>query len=131
MTALSNDLETKLINATLRGTTYTSPTTVYLALFTTSASLAELEAGTLTNEVTGGSYVRKAVTFDAPTNGVTQNSANVTFSGMPAVTVGFAATMDALSGGNVMFYAPLAANKVVGSGDTIQVDAGQFTSSLA
>ena len=34
MAEMSNYLENALINATLRNTTYTSPTTVYVALFT-------------------------------------------------------------------------------------------------
>ena len=71
---MSNFLENALINATLRNTTYTSVATVYVSLWTTDPT----DAGSGT-EVSGGSYARTAVTFGAPSNGVTTNSADVTF----------------------------------------------------
>jgi hypothetical protein len=74
MAEFSNFLENALINATLRNTTYTSPATVYVSLYTTDPT--DADSGT---EVSGGSYARTSATFDAPSNGVTQNSADVTF----------------------------------------------------
>ena len=41
MAEMSNYLENALINATLRNTGYTSPTTVYLALYTTDPTDAD------------------------------------------------------------------------------------------
>ena len=58
MAEMSNYLENALINATLRATTYTSPATVYVALFTTDPT--DANSGT---EVTGGGYARTAVSF--------------------------------------------------------------------
>ena len=55
---MSNYLENALINATLRDTTYTSPATVYVSLWTTDPT----DAGSGT-EVSGGSYARTAVTL--------------------------------------------------------------------
>lgn len=49
MTALSNYLENKLLDAVLAGVPFTSPTKVYVALFTSNPG----EDGTGT-EVTGG-----------------------------------------------------------------------------
>ena len=74
MAEFSNYLENALINAVLRNTSYTSPTTVYVSLYTTDPT----DAGSGT-EVSGGSYARIAVTFGAPSNGVSTNSADVTF----------------------------------------------------
>ena len=71
---MSNYLENALINVTLRATSYTAPTTVYVSLWTSNPN--DDASGT---EVTGGSYARTAVTFAAPSNGVTTNSADVTF----------------------------------------------------
>ena len=74
MAALSNYLENALINATLRNTAYSSPATVYAALFTSDPT----DAGSGT-EVSGGSYARKAITFGAPSNGASTNSGAVEF----------------------------------------------------
>ena len=66
MAEISNYLEAAIINATLRNTTYTSPATVYVSLWTTDPT----DAGSGT-EVSGGSYARTAVTFGAPSGAVT------------------------------------------------------------
>ena len=71
---MSNFLENALINATLRATTYTSPATVYVSLWTSDPT----DAGSGT-EVSGGSYARTSATFGSPSNGVTTNSADITF----------------------------------------------------
>ena len=65
MAEMSNYLENALINATLRNTSYTSPTTVYMGLYTSDPT--DANTGT---EVSGGSYTRMAVTMGAPSNGV-------------------------------------------------------------
>ena len=74
MAEFSNFLENALINAVLRNTTYTSPATVYVSLYTSDPT--DADSGT---EVSGGSYARTAVTMGAPSNGVSTNSADVTF----------------------------------------------------
>lgn len=130
MAAISNYLENKLLDHVLRNTAYTAPSTVYVALFTSSASLAELEAGTLTNEVTGGSYSRKTVSFEAAANGATQNVGDISFSNMPDVTVGFAAVMDAATAGNVLFKGALNQAKTLDAGDTFTIAAGNLDITL-
>lgn len=130
MAAFSNYLENELLDHVLRNAAMTSPTTVYVALFTDSASAGELEAGTLTNEVTGGSYARQAVTFDAPASGATANSGAVSFTDMPAGTVAFVAVMDASTAGNVLFHGALSANKTLNSGDTFTIATGDLDITL-
>ena len=71
---MSNYLENALINATLRNTTYTSPSTVYVALFTSDPT----DAGSGT-EVSGGSYARQSATFGAPSNGASSISSAIEF----------------------------------------------------
>jgi hypothetical protein len=133
MAALSDYLENKLVDHVFRNTTYTPPTTVYVALFTSSASLAQLEAGTLTNEVTAGAYAyeRKAITFTAPSNGATSNNAVITWTNMPGVTVAYAAIMDASSAGNVLVYGGLVTPKTINPGDTFAIATGDYTVTLA
>lgn len=134
MAAFSNYLENELLDHVLRGATagtaYAQPAAVYVALFTGTATAAELEAGTITNEVTGGSYARQAVTFDAPVGGATANSAAVSFTSMPAVTVAFAAVMDATTAGNVLFYGALTASKTLNAGDTFTINTGDLDISV-
>lgn len=122
MAAKSTYLEDKIINYVLRNVAYTAPTTVYLALYTSSPTAAD--SGT---EVTGGSYARQAVTFSASSSGSTSNSGTVTFSGMPAATVTHFGIRDASTAGNLLYWGPLSASKTTSSGDTLTVSASGLT----
>jgi len=128
MAEMSNFLENALINATLRNTTYTSVATVYVSLWTTDPT----DAGSGT-EVSGGSYARTAVTFGAPSNGVTTNSADVTFPTATGSwgTVGWIGINDALSGGNLLYHTALDASKTIGSGDIFKISTGNLSVTLA
>lgn len=122
MAAMSDYLETQLINAVLRGSSY-SGATVYVALYTTATD--DASGG---SEVSGGGYARQVVTFSAPSNGVASNSATVTF---PAATAGWGtvthvAVTDAPSGGNRLFHGPLAISKSINSGDVFTLPSGQL-----
>lgn len=130
MSDLSNYLEDALINHILRNTAYTSPTTVYVALYT---ALTDAEAGTGT-EVSGGSYARQSVAFDAPSNGTTQNSSLITFPTATANwgTVTHACLRDALTVGNALsVIKALAASKVINTGDIFRFPIGDIDFSLA
>lgn len=126
MAAFSDYLENALLDHVLRNTALTSPTTVYVALFTDTASTAELEAGTLTNEVSGGSYARQSAAFDAPAGGATANSAGISFTDMPAVTVSYVAVMDAETTGEVLFHGALTTSRTLNAGDTFTIAAGDL-----
>lgn len=130
MGALSDYLENKLVDHTLRNVAYTPATTVYLALFTSSTNAAQLEANTITNELSGSGYARQLVTFNAATSGGTSNSATVTFSNLPAVTLGFIAVMDASTAGNILYYAQLGSPVTIAAGDGYQINSGGFTVQL-
>jgi len=128
MSEMSNFLENALINATLRATTYTSVATVYVSLWTSDPT----DAGSGT-EVSGGSYARTAVTFAAPSNGVTTNSADVTF---PTATaswgvVGWIGINDALTTGNLLYHSPLDTSKTIDSGDIFKISTGNLSVTLA
>ena len=122
---LSNYLELKLLDHFLGTTTYTKPATVYLALYTVAPT--DSTSGT---EVTGGSYARKVVTFNAAASGSTTNVANVDFTGMPTSTVVAIAVCDALTTGNILVYGSLSANKTTVAGDTLRVSAGDLSISI-
>ncbi|SFK92207.1 hypothetical protein SAMN05216302_102119 [Nitrosomonas aestuarii] len=129
-TSLSNYLENKLIDTFLRGQAYTMPTTVYVALATTSGS--DAACGT---EVTGGSYARVAVTSSmanwagtqgagttvasSGTGGTTSNNNVITF---PSPTANWGQVVefcvfDASTSGNLLFREALTTNKTINNGD--------------
>ena len=125
---MSNYLENALINVTLRATAYTAPTTVYVALYTTDPT--DADTGT---EVTGGSYARQSVTFAAPSNGVTTNSADVTF---PTCTLAWGTVThigirDASTAGNLLYHTPLDASKTIDLGDIFKITTGNLSVTLA
>lgn len=133
MSAASNYLENKLFDHTFRNTAYTPAATLYVAAFTSTATAADIEAGTLTNEVTGGSYARQTITFGAPTNGAGTNSGTITFPTASAGwgTIRFAAVMDASSSGNVLGYMQLNSDVTINSGNTLQFNAGSLSFTFA
>ena len=128
MAEFSNYLENALINAVLRNTAYTSPTTVYVALFISDPT--DADTGT---EVSGGSYARQSVTFSAPSNGVTQNSADITFPTCTASwgTVTHLGLYDASTGGNLLFFSDLDTSKTIDTGDVFKITTGNLTVTLA
>jgi hypothetical protein len=128
MAEMSNYLENAVINAVLRNTTYTSPTTVYVGLFTSDPT----DAGSGT-EVSGGSYARVAVTFGAPSNGVSVNSAAVEFSQATDSwgTVAFIGIHDALTTGNLLFHTALDTSKAIATGDIFKIAISNLSVTLA
>lgn len=128
MAEMSNYLENALINATLRNTSYTSPAIVYVGLYTSDPT--DANSGT---EVSGGSYARTAVTFGAPSNGVSTNSAAVEFPQATGSwgTVTHIGILDASTSGNLLYHTPLDASKTIASGDIFKIATGSLSVTLA
>lgn len=124
----------------------TGPANVYIGLFT--ANPTDTGGGT---EVSGGSYARQGVasslanwagtqsagstTASTGTSGTTSNNNAITFSPAPTANWGVITGIgifDALTVGNMLFWAPLTTSKTVNNGDpspvfaaaalTIQID---------
>ena len=128
MSEMSNYLENALINVTLRNTTFTAVATPYIALYTTDPT--DADTGT---EVTGGSYARTAVTMGSPSNGVSTNSADVTFPTATGTwgTVGWIGIRDASTGGNLLYHTPLDVSKSITSGDIFKIATGNLSVTLS
>lgn len=128
MSAASNYLENKVLDHVLNVASYTQPT-LYLGLWTADDGL---ESGTITSEVSGGSYARQAVTFAAASSGSSATSATVTFPTATANwgTITHVAVMDASTSGNVLFHGSVTTSKTIESGDTFQISSGNLTISL-
>lgn len=128
MSQLSDYAENALFNGLLRNVTFTAPTTVYVALFTTNPT----DAGTGT-EVSVGNYVRQPVTFAAPANGVGSNSGQISWdpASVSFGTITHVGLYDALSGGNLLMHAALTASKVIGAGDIFRIGIGSLVATFA
>lgn len=137
--AMSDYLENKLIDHVFRGTAYTAPGTIYVALYTSSCS--DSAGGT---EVSGGSYARASVTSNGTnwantqssgtgtssgTGGTTSNSSAITFATPSAGwgTVTHFGLLDASSSGNLLVCSALTTSKTINSGDTVSFGAGALT----
>ena len=141
MSAASNYLENKVLDHVLGegARNFTSPATLYLALFnnTSGNALANLEAGTLTDEIStsGTAYSRQAVDFAAAASGTAATNGTVTWTTATASwgTVTHVAVMDGgtVGSGNVLFYGALTASKAIDTGDTFQISSSNLTVSLA
>jgi len=130
MADFSNYAENAIFNHVFRNSALTSPTTVYVALFT---AVSDAEAGTGT-EVAASGYARQAITFGAPTNGVGSNSSAITFGPLTGSgTVTHAGIFDASSGGNALSALKALSSEEVtfASGDSIQFATGQLTFTIA
>ena len=128
MAEMSNYLENALINATLRNTSYTSPSVVYVGLYTSDPT--DANTGT---EVSGGSYARTAVTFGAPSNGASLNNAAVEFPQATGSwgTVGWIGILDAATSGNLMYHTPLDVSKTIDVGDIFKIAVGSLSVTLS
>lgn len=123
MAGKSDYLENKILDHVLRNTAYTSPTTVYMALFTAAPS----DAGGGT-EVSTNNYSRTAITFGAAASGAIANSSPVNFptpSGSWGACTHFG-IFDASSAGNLLYWGALAQTETPLSGNTVTFPTGDI-----
>lgn len=114
----------KIINMILRNTAFTQPSTVYISLHTADPG------DTGANEVSGGSYARKAITFAAPSGKSTSNNVTLEWTNMPACTVTHIGLWDAQTGGTLWWTGQLTASKTLQAGDAFRIDSGALTVTL-
>lgn len=128
--SFSDYLEDKVLKHVFTNTSYTSPSTVYVGLFTVAPS--DSGGGT---EVSGGSYARQAITFTVSGSSPTQavNSGAVEFPTATADwgTIVAAAVFDAPTSGNMLAWADLTSNKNITTGDVFRFPTSNFAITLA
>lgn len=122
------------LNWFFNGGTFTQPTTLYIALFTTTPAVAS--TGT---EATGGGYARLAVTCNTtnwPTitsatttisNGATQTMFTATGSVSSAANMTGAGIMSALTAGTLYYFGDLTVAKPIATSDTPSFAIGALT----
>lgn len=141
--ATSNYLQNKLIDQLFRAQAYTFPTTQYVALTTSAPS-----ASSCGTEVSGGSYARVGVTgslsnwagtqsagstaASSGTSGQTSNNAQILFATPSAGwgTVVGVCVFDAITTGNLLWYATLTTSKTINSGDVVDFPAASLSFTL-
>jgi hypothetical protein len=122
----SDYLELKILDYVLSAAAFTSPATVYIALFTVTPS--DSGGGT---ECTGGSYARAAVTnnatnWPAAVAGSKSNGTAITFITATAGwgTVVAFGIFDNSAGGNLIYWGPVSPSHAVLNTETAQFPAG-------
>jgi len=123
----SDYLEDKILKHVFTNTAYTSPSAVYVALFT----VAPDDTGGGTEVSTSGTaYVRKAATFSVSGTATTaSNSAVVEFDTATASwgTIVAFGIYDASSAGNLLCWADLTTSRAIDSGDIARFPVDSLT----
>ncbi len=145
MSNISSYLEEAWLNM-LKGTEFAAleGATLYCGICNDSATPDELEANTQTNEITGYTGDRKAITWGdvAQVGGAgsagkatLKNSAAIEFVSMPAPgdtpKVKYAIICTAATAGEILYWCPLAVEKSWNEGDTFRIPAEALVIDLA
>lgn len=125
MAEFTDFLENELLDHVFAASAYTSPTSILLALFTTTNS--DSTPGT---EVTGGGYARQTTAFGTASGGTISNTAIEAFtaSGANYGTVVSTALYD--QGTNQLCFDNDFSDTAVNDGDTLQFGIGDIDVSL-
>ena len=135
MSALSDYLEAKYLDLTYNGVVFTSPATLYIALYTTDPT--DADSGT---EVSGGGYARAQVNpsgggapeFDlAVVDGagmMVDNADDIEFAAATSAwgTVTHFGVKDAATGGNLLHHGALDQAQTVNTGGIFRIAAGDL-----
>lgn len=85
------------------------------------------------NEVSGGSYARKAPTWGSPTSpaGTIATTADLTWTSMPATTITNVGLWDAITSGHLWWSGNLGIAQGIGAGGTFKLYAGNLIVAVA
>jgi hypothetical protein len=122
-------LEDKILKHVFTNVAYTSPTTVYVGLFTVAPT--DVGGGT---EVSGSGYARKSAAFTVSGTGtLATNSAAIEFDAATGSwgTIVAIAVFDALTTGNMLAFADLTTSKTIASGDVLRIPTGDLDITLS
>jgi hypothetical protein len=124
--AFTSYTDNALLGHLLGSTTYTKPSTLYVALFVGNPTSGGTEIST-----SGSAYSRLAATFNVAA-GVATNAANIEWPAATSAwgTITWVAIYDAVTGGNQLVTAQLSSAKTIGSGDVLRIPTGQLSVTL-
>ena len=138
MANLSNFAEEAILKHLLGQASFSMPTTLYVTIFSDTATDAELESGDFTNEITDYTETERAtVTFTDPTQvdgkATVETADQIEFTGMPAVTVGYYALCDSATHGDgeiLVWGGPDGQAQSISAGNNATIPAGDITITL-
>jgi hypothetical protein len=119
--AFTTDTANAILNAILKNTAMTLPSSLYVSLHTADPA----DSGA--NEI---AVTRQSATFTTPSAKASTNTANIVFTNMPAVTVTYVGLWSASTSGTFWWGGALSASKVVNAGDTFQINASDLDVTL-
>lgn len=126
--SFTNDLETELLDHVFGGNAFTSPSTLYVSLHTQDPG----DAGSITDEVSGGAYARQTATFSVSGNTATNDAAiefpTATASYGTVVAIGVHSTASGSLG--FLAHAGLTDDKAIATGDVFRIPAGDIQITL-
>lgn len=128
-TSYTTYLSNKLLDHFLKTSSFTQPTHIYIALFTTLPD--DSGGGT---EVSGGSYARvQHDGWNAASGSAATNNGAIAFTAATGSwgTVGWVALFDASTSGNMLAWGAVTTAKAYSSGDTASFADATLTVTLA
>jgi hypothetical protein len=124
--AFTSYTDNALIGHLLGSTTYTKPSTLYVALFIGDPASGGTEIST-----SGSAYARLSAAFTISGGNATNTSALQWSTATSAWgTITWIAIYDAATGGNQLVTAQLSTSKTVGTGDVLRIAIGQLSVTL-
>lgn len=123
---------TALLQSSVAGSAYTAPSPpIKLALITTTTPSTATAAGSEVSNSGGSTYARATIAFNSATGGSITNSGSISFTNMPACTVGGIELWDSAGTPVRRWFGLLSTSKTLGAGDTISFAASAISVSLA
>lgn len=129
--SFSDYLEDKILKHVFANTSYTSPTTLYVALYT--AAPTDAGGGTEISTISTG-YARQSAAFTVSgTSTLATNSAGIEYptaltSWGTVVAIGI---FDASTSGNFIAWADLTSSRTISTGDIFRIPAGDLDVTLS
>lgn len=125
---LADYAENKLLDHITGKASYTAPTNTYLALYT----VAPTDSTSGTEVTASNGYARQQISWGAATSGQISTNATIRFPDVGTATGAWGTVvaigiLDAVSGGNLLWYGALSATVTIGNGDTYSITSGGLT----
>jgi len=124
--AFTNYTDNKLIDHLLGSSTYTKPSTLYVALFVGNPTSGGTEVST-----SGSAYARLSAAFTISGGTATNTSALEWATATSSWgTINWVAIYDASTSGNMLVTAQLTSSKTIASGDVLRIPASNLSVTL-
>lgn len=133
MSNFSDYTENNILQTTLRGNSFPTPSNVYIALFTADPT----DSGDTGNELGDSNYARQDAAqggsidtgWTSPSDGVSKNAKQVEFPPISdaEVTITHFGLFDAQTGGNMLYHSALSTSKTLQVNDVLTFDVESIT----